>query len=89
LTHVVGIYLYDDVETLDFAGPWEAIPHLEAMFPEAEVRPGARWVDEEDVVMSAGISAGIDMSLHLIARMEGEELALKTARQMEFDWPRP
>jgi transcriptional regulator GlxA family with amidase domain len=56
------------------------------MFPEAEVRTGARWVDEGDVVTAAGISAGIDMSLHLVARLEGEELALRTARQMEYDW---
>jgi transcriptional regulator GlxA family with amidase domain len=33
-----------------------------------------------------GISAGIDMSLHLVARLEGEELAHRTARQMQFDW---
>jgi transcriptional regulator GlxA family with amidase domain len=65
---------------------WEDASDLQAMFPDTEVRAGARWVDEGDVVTSAGISAGIDMSLHLVARLEGEELAVRTARQMEYDW---
>jgi transcriptional regulator GlxA family with amidase domain len=65
---------------------WEDIGDLQAMFPDLEVVSGARWVDNGAVVTSAGISAGIDMSLHLVARLEGEELAVSTARQMEFDW---
>ena len=65
---------------------WEDASDLQAMFPDTEVRAGARWVDEGDVVTSAGISAGIDMSLHLVSRLAGEDLALRTARQMEYDW---
>ena len=56
------------------------------MFPDIDLKNGVRWVDTGPVVTSAGISAGIDMSLHLVARLEGEALAIKTARQMEFDW---
>ncbi|MFZ5909686.1 MAG: DJ-1/PfpI family protein [Chloroflexota bacterium] len=65
---------------------WEDIPDLRSMFPDTHVQVETRWVDTGRVVTSAGISAGIDMSLHLIARLEGEELAIRTARQMEFDW---
>ena len=36
-----------------------------------------------DIVTSGGIAAGIDMSLHLVARIAGIELAVATARQME------
>jgi transcriptional regulator GlxA family with amidase domain len=68
---------------------WEDVADLRALFPNTEVRPGARWVDEGAVVTSAGISAGIDMSLHLVARLEGEELSVRTARQMEYDGQRP
>ena len=73
---------------------WEDIDDLRAMFPRLDVRSGVRWVDEGPVVTSAGISAGIDMSLHLVERLLGRELALRTARQMDFDWagneaPRP
>jgi transcriptional regulator GlxA family with amidase domain len=45
-----------------------------------------RWIDEGAIVTSAGISAGIDMSLHLVERLAGRELATLTARQMDFDW---
>ena len=65
---------------------WEDIDDLRTMFPDIDIKNGVRWVDTGPVVTSAGISAGIDMSLHLVARLEGEALAIKTARQMEFDW---
>ncbi|GAB4436015.1 MAG: DJ-1/PfpI family protein [Anaerolineae bacterium] len=65
---------------------WEDIPDLQQMFPDVAVQPDARWVDTGPVVTAAGISAGIDMSLHLVARLHGAALAQKTARQMEFDW---
>jgi len=65
---------------------WEDIPDLRQIFPDVTVREQARWVDEGSIVTSAGISAGIDMSLHLVARLLGEPLAIATARQMEFDW---
>lgn len=65
---------------------WEDVDALEERFPEVEVRRNVRWVDEGDVVTSAGISAGIDMSLHLVRRQEGEELARATARQMDYEW---
>ena len=65
---------------------WEDIAELKAMFPALTVVSGRRWVDAGGVVTSAGISAGIDMSLHLVERIAGRELAWRTARQMEFDW---
>ena len=65
---------------------WEDIDDLRAMFPTLHVKEKMRWVDEGSIVTSAGISAGIDMSLHLVERLMGQELAVNTARQMEFDW---
>ena len=65
---------------------WEDIDDLKSMFPGLAVRGGLRWVDEGRIVTSAGISAGIDMSLHLVERLASRELAERTARQMEFDW---
>ena len=44
---------------------------------------GMRVVDNGRVVCSAGIAAGIDMSLHVVSRLLGQEVAAKTARQME------
>ena len=65
---------------------WEDVGDLKAMFPSLTVIGHRRWVDEGAIVTSAGISAGIDMSLHLVARLCSRELALNTARQMDFDW---
>lgn len=65
---------------------WEDIDELRATFPDLRVESGCRWIDEGRVVTSAGISAGIDMSLHLVERLAGRALAERTARQMEFDW---
>lgn len=65
---------------------WEDIDELRAAFPQINVLANQRWVDEGQVISSAGISAGIDMSLHLVERFAGRELAVATARQMEFDW---
>jgi transcriptional regulator GlxA family with amidase domain len=67
---------------------WEDQADLAQRFPALTVREGVRWVDQGRVVTSAGISAGIDMSLHLVARLAGMELAERTARQMEFEWTR-
>lgn len=65
---------------------WEDLDALRALRPAVRVREGVRWIDEGAVVTSAGISAGIDMSLHLVQRLHSRELALRTARQMDYDW---
>jgi transcriptional regulator GlxA family with amidase domain len=65
---------------------WEAIDDLTSMFPDIKIKKNVRWVDEGKIVTAAGISAGIDMSLHLVSRMANNKLALLTAKQMEFDW---
>lgn len=65
---------------------WEDIADLRAMFPDLHVIENQRWVDAGRIVTSGGISAGIDMSLHLVERLAGRALAERTARQLEFDW---
>ena len=65
---------------------WEDVAELAATYPALTVRDTGRWIDDGDLLTSAGISAGIDMSLHLVARLAGRELALATARQMDYEW---
>ncbi|WGG50501.1 DJ-1/PfpI family protein [Rugamonas sp. DEMB1] len=65
---------------------WEDIAELRAEFPQIDVRENTPWVDQGRIVSSAGISAGIGMSLHLVERVLGATLAAATARQMEYDW---
>jgi transcriptional regulator GlxA family with amidase domain len=65
---------------------WEDSEQLRRDFPAVRVEAGPRWIDEGEVVTSAGISAGLDMSLHLVRRLAGFEIASMTARQMDFEW---
>ena len=65
---------------------WEDIPDLRKDYPSLDVVENVRWVDEGNILTSAGISAGIDMSLHLVSKIKDLELANKTAKQMQFDW---
>lgn len=65
---------------------WEDIDELEKRFGAVTCVRDVRWVDDGDIVSSAGISAGIDMSLHLVARLVSDELAVATARQMDYHW---
>ncbi len=65
---------------------WEDIPDFRQQFPQIPVQENVRWLDEGTLITSAGISAGIDMSLHLVERLHSRALAEKTARQMDFDW---
>ena len=55
-------------------------------YPRVTLRTDARVVDAGPVVTSAGVSAGIDMSLQVVARLHGTETAAWTARRMEYDW---
>ena len=67
---------------------WEDIDDFRKSFPGIPIDAEARFVDEGRIVTSAGISAGIDMSLHLVERLAGEPLARRTARQMDYRWQR-
>ena len=74
------------LDGLDATTHWEDLDALRTLRPAVRVQDGVRWVDQGAVVTSAGISAGIDMSLHLVQRLHSRDLALRTARQMDFDW---
>lgn len=65
---------------------WEDIGDLRKEFPSLDVIENVRWLDNGRLITSAGISAGIDMSLHLVSKLQNEELAIKTAKQMDFSW---
>jgi len=65
---------------------WEDIEDLKNDYPHLDVIKNVRWVEEGNIVSSAGISAGIDMSLHLVSKLHSNDLALKISQQMQFDW---
>jgi transcriptional regulator GlxA family with amidase domain len=67
---------------------WGALGGLTENDPTIEVRPDARWVDDGDVITAAGVSAGIDMALHLVVRLAGEDRAREVRRGIQYD-PEP
>lgn len=64
----------------------QAITHLRALAPTAQVISDHRFVDTGGIITTGGISAGIDGSLHIVARLLGEVTARRTAKYMEYDW---
>jgi transcriptional regulator GlxA family with amidase domain len=74
------------LDGLEVTTHWEDCDDLERSFPALRVRRDARWIEHERVMTSAGISAGIDMALRIVARFAGQDVAERTARQMEYDW---
>lgn len=85
-----GVFLLAQAQLLDgckVTTHWQDLAELRTSFPHLEVVGGVRWLDQGCVITSGGISAGIDMSLHLVRRLFGTNLAKRTARQMEFYWP--
>ena len=65
---------------------WASINWMRETYPTIEMLDNMRVVDEGHIITSAGISAGIDMSLHVVARLHGMAVAEWTARRMEYDW---
>jgi transcriptional regulator GlxA family with amidase domain len=67
-----------------------AIDELRAVAPHTQVHEDRRIVDNGNLILSAGVSAGIDMSLHVVARLLGDDVARETARYMEYEgnWER-
>ena len=62
----------------------ECLDLLRELAPATEVMPDARFIDNGRIITAAGISAGIDCSLHVVERLLGSDAATKTARYMEY-----
>ena len=65
---------------------WKAINWMRELFPEIEVIEDERVVKDGVLFTSAGISAGIDMALHIVAHYFGDELSEATAKHMEYSF---
>ena len=67
---------------------WGSLETLPTLGKEIEVRPDDRFVDTGEVITAAGVSAGIDMALHLVARLHSPERAREVRRYIQYD-PEP
>lgn len=65
---------------------WDDIGLLREAYPKVSVLEDVQYVDQGRILTSAGISAGIGMSLHLVGRILGMHMARATARRMEYQW---
>lgn len=65
----------------------ENFAELRRLAPHTEVDESARFVDNGQILTAAGISAGIDCSLHVVERLLGPAVAANTARYMEYRRP--
>ncbi len=63
---------------------WESLDLLYDLDPTIDVRGDARYVDDGEVITSAGVSAGIDMALHLVVRLAGVERAREVRRAIQY-----
>ena len=64
---------------------WAALDQLTEIDPTIDVRRDERFVDDGDIVTAAGVSAGIDMALHLIVRLAGADRAREVRRYIQYD----
>ena len=67
---------------------WGSLERLAELDPTIEVRPDDRFVDSGEIVTAAGVSAGIDMALHLVARLHSVQRARDVRRYIQYD-PEP
>lgn len=70
----------------DWTTHWEDIELLSAQVGPSGARRGVRWVDTGQIVTAGGLSAGLDMALHIVDRLAGRNLATRTAEQLDYAW---
>jgi transcriptional regulator GlxA family with amidase domain len=75
--------LLDGLEATTHHG---ALDLLRQVAPLTTVHAIRRFVDNGRVICSAGIAAGIDMSLHVVGRLLGSQVAIKTTQHMDYPW---
>jgi transcriptional regulator GlxA family with amidase domain len=86
-----GSLVYADAGLLDgraAATYWNAFDELLPLGRDIEPRRDDRFVDTGEVITAAGVSAGIDMALHLVGRLASPERAREVRRYIQYD-PKP
>ncbi len=64
---------------------WASLEKLASLDPTITVVSDVRYVDDGDIITAAGVSAGIDMALHLVDRLAGRERARDVRRGIQYD----
>jgi transcriptional regulator GlxA family with amidase domain len=74
------------LEGLSATTHWKAVEAMQAAAPNTKLFPEKRWVDNGRIILSAGVSAGIDMSLYVISKLLGKEAADENAQYIQYDY---
>ncbi|MEE9297746.1 MAG: hypothetical protein V3V29_01755 [Acidimicrobiia bacterium] len=64
---------------------WGSIEHLATLGTAIEVRAEDRFVDTGDVITASGVSAGIDMALHLVSRLHSPDRAREVKKAIQYE----
>jgi transcriptional regulator GlxA family with amidase domain len=86
-----GSLVYADAGLLDGLPAttyWSAFDTLLSLGRDIEPQPDSRFVDTGEVITAAGVSAGIDMALHLVGRLGTPDMAREVRRAIQYD-PEP
>jgi transcriptional regulator GlxA family with amidase domain len=67
---------------------WGSLELLASLGEHIDVREHERFVDTGQVITAAGVSAGIDMALHLVVRLGSPQRAAEVRREIQYD-PQP
>ena len=75
------------LDNLESTTHHDVVDHLREIAPHTVIKQGQRFIDNNKIMTSAGVSAGIDLSLHIVKSLHGEAIVNKTIRYMEYgDW---
>ncbi|TGL85082.1 DJ-1/PfpI family protein [Leptospira congkakensis] len=84
-----GAFLLAEIGVLDgleVTTHWMDIETLKNNYPMLNVKENVRYTDNGKILTSGGISSGIHMSFYLLQKQFGLEVALRTAKRVEYDW---
>lgn len=73
------------LDGLEATTHWMDIDRLEREYPKVRVKRETKFVDENTIITAGGISAGINMSFYIIKKLFGKEVAITTAKRMEYN----
>ena len=74
------------LEGLSATTHFKAVEQMREAAPHTTLLPEERWVDNGRIILSAGVSAGIDMSLYVLSKLLGKEVANETAQYIQYDY---
>lgn len=74
------------LDNLEATTHFMAIEALREVAPNTKISPEKRFVDNGKIILSAGVSAGIDMAFYVVEKLQGKEVSLETARYMQYDY---